>query len=474
MPGSPETIQQSRFGPAGSRQGPRPEPGASSAAAVSGGFVRGCWVVIRVLACADVHLGRRSTHRQATPAATLSPAAAWDRAVDAAIDRRVDAMTVSGDLVDENNAFYEALVPLEKAAAKLKEAGIPLVLVAGNHDCDVLRHLSDTVKDAVVILGRNGRWESRDIACRDGRTLRLVGWSFPQRAVHESPLSAFPRDLVLPSTPTIGLLHADLGAAGGRYCPVRRADLEAIPLDAWVLGHLHQPTPGAEHGSGPAIFYTGSLQGLDPGPGEQGTHGAWLLTFSDAGFEAELLPLAGVVYTTLEVDVSGTTLVGELQQRLSAALRGEADGVRAENPFCRCLVVRLSVVGRSPLQRELIEEQLAALRESGSLSKDLDIVLDTCDMRVLPPIDMAALAHDRTPLGAAVGVWRELAGEMALRPDTAEAIHRLQQELEEYSARHYSLLEPWKISAERCRQLLMEQTEALVAALYAQKEVDDA
>ena len=45
--------------------------------------------------------------------ADLTPAATLERCVDLAIDRRVAAVLLPGDVVDSNNARFEAMVPLE-------------------------------------------------------------------------------------------------------------------------------------------------------------------------------------------------------------------------------------------------------------------------------------------------------------------------------------------------------------------------
>ena len=48
--------------------------------------------------------------------------------------------------------------------------------------------------------------------------------------------------------PRLGVLHGDLDASGGPYAPFTRRELDAVGLDAWLLGHIHKPSLG----SGPA------------------------------------------------------------------------------------------------------------------------------------------------------------------------------------------------------------------------------
>jgi DNA repair exonuclease SbcCD nuclease subunit len=429
---------------------------------------------LRILACADVHLGRRSGGLPVELAEELTPAAAWERTVAYAISERVAALVVCGDLADEANAYYEALAPLERAAAALAAAGIPFVTVAGNHDWDVLGRLADAAPaGAVTILGRGGRWQHLDLIGAGGERVRLFGWSFPQRTVTESPLATFPLGDIDPGSASLGLLHADLNAAGGGYCPVSRAALLAVPLDGWVLGHVHQPTPVVALTGRPFVMYPGSLQGLDAGVGERGVHGPWLLEVSGAGVRPRPMPLAAVRYDECAVDLDGARVTGEVQVRLTQAVRDYAAAARAATPGLRCTVLRLRLGGRTGVSRDAIEEQLRELQQIGDLGDGLRVVLDDWSVRTLPPIDLAGLRTAQTPLGAAVRLWLELTSPAELDARTQAALADLQGRLADYAARGYATLGPARPDLGCCRDLLAAQAERLIEALYAQKERAD-
>jgi exonuclease SbcC len=131
--------------------------------------------------------------------------------------------------------------------------------VAGNHDVQVLPRLADSVP-GFGLLGRGGRWEVVELRSRDGGQIRVAGWSFPAAQVRTSPL-ADGLSVAGPGTGLlVGLLHCDRDVAGSPYAPVRSAELEAAPVDAWLLGHIHRPgvlSPPRPMG------YLGSLCGLD-------------------------------------------------------------------------------------------------------------------------------------------------------------------------------------------------------------------
>ena len=53
--------------------------------------------------------GRSRLPEQLDPAA-FGPAAVWKATVDQAIERGVDAVMLTGDIVDKDNKFYEASI----------------------------------------------------------------------------------------------------------------------------------------------------------------------------------------------------------------------------------------------------------------------------------------------------------------------------------------------------------------------------
>ena len=59
---------------------------------------------------------------------------AWDRVVDAAIDRNVDFVVVAGDIFDSVRASYRDYSRFFQGLWRLDEQGIPSYLCTGNHD----------------------------------------------------------------------------------------------------------------------------------------------------------------------------------------------------------------------------------------------------------------------------------------------------------------------------------------------------
>ena len=142
---------------------------------------------VRILFVGDMHLGRLPS---SVPQAVidqggfsprdLGPAAAWQRIVDAALSHRVHAVALAGDLVDRDNAMFEAYGPLATGIRRLTEHGVLVAAVAGNHDTEVLPRLAAEIPD-FHLLGPGGTWSEMNISGDQGFNVQLVGWSFPAR-----------------------------------------------------------------------------------------------------------------------------------------------------------------------------------------------------------------------------------------------------------------------------------------------------
>ena len=83
---------------------------------------------INLLAIGDIHLGRRPTRvpedvLESVGLRELTPAAAWRRAVEKALSLEVDAVLLAGDVVEQNDDFYEAYGDLAEGVERLTGAG---------------------------------------------------------------------------------------------------------------------------------------------------------------------------------------------------------------------------------------------------------------------------------------------------------------------------------------------------------------
>lgn len=85
---------------------------------------------MRILHTSDWHLGR-SFHR----VSMLDAQAAFlDHLVTTARDRDVDAVVVAGDVYDRAVPPLSAVELFDRALHRLADAGVPTVMISGNHD----------------------------------------------------------------------------------------------------------------------------------------------------------------------------------------------------------------------------------------------------------------------------------------------------------------------------------------------------
>ncbi len=309
----------------------------------------------RILMIGDMHLGRSparlpdSLAHYGLEPRELGPAAAWRRAIRYALENKPAAVVLAGDLVESDNARFEAFGHLQDGIGRLGEAGIPVFAVAGNHDVVALPRLA-TILDNFHLLGAGGVWNEGTVVSRGNVGVRLVGWSFPQRQVSTSPLADGlpPR---LDAAPRLGILHADLDAAGSRYAPVTSAELAAADVDAWLLGHIHKPTltPWARDRTGERRppGYLGSLVGLDPT--ETGCHGPWLVSIGDDGtMTSRQLPLAPLRWESFDVPITDLDDLSGLFEHVVAGVKQRYTELSAELGTTRALGCRIRLTGRRP------------------------------------------------------------------------------------------------------------------------------
>ena len=86
---------------------------------------------IRIVHTGDTHLGYRQYHSDVRRKDFLN---AFSTVVDDAIDMDVDAVVHAGDLFDSRNPTLDDILDAMGLFSKLKNAGIPLLAIVGNHE----------------------------------------------------------------------------------------------------------------------------------------------------------------------------------------------------------------------------------------------------------------------------------------------------------------------------------------------------
>jgi exonuclease SbcD len=348
---------------------------------------------IKILATADLHLGKTSADISGEAASTKST---WAALVSWAIQNDVDVMVLCGDIIDRNNRYFEAIGPLQAGFDRLKEQGIQIYLVSGNHDFDVLPQVvSKYIDGGVQLLGRNGRWEITKFT-KNGQTIQFAGWSFPGQFVKESPLLNWQISDLDQNFPVIGLLHGDLDNRESRYAPFRLSELLAAPFHLWILGHIHKPQ---EHSSvRPLVWYTGSPHALSAK--EPGMHGPLLFTVDGDDFSVERVWLSPVRYESLAVDVTGAEDESQLREKIIYTLEKDAESKIADLGKVSFLIYHLMVTGEQRRIREVEQWAKSATDIELQLDNGLLVRIRKVDCYLTPLVeDLRELAGQPSPAG---------------------------------------------------------------------------
>lgn len=420
--------------------------------------------MINLLCLGDAHLGRYPTYVP-TNNPSLSVRAVWDRAIAHAIGENVDAVILSGDMADNENSYFESFGALSSGITRLKQAGIPVVAVAGNHDYDVFPELAKSMPtDHFKFLGQNGEWSEVTLKTNSGRSLRCVGWSFPTPHYERSPLDSL--SLAQSDSFTIGVVHGEYESRG-RYAPLSKQDLASKPVDFWLLGHVHAPK--LYDGPNAPVLYPGSPQPLDPG--EPGVHGPWMITINENNeAKAHQLPLASVHYEEISIDLSGVEEIDSAYRMVAEQLEKSARQLIQNRPLLQHLSCRLILQGQTSLHLRLSTEGLTNIDAFDTQINECMIAINKVSVQTSPTRDLHEIAQLNNDPPGMLARWileLENSGNHALidcASDAASTVYR--------SAGFKALAKP-KPDPEILSNMVNQQAMLLLDELLAQKENHD-
>ncbi len=262
---------------------------------------------VKLLCTADLHLGRSIPLPEGVSQEAHGPTRAWRLICDIAVDERVDALLIAGDAIDSEKSYAEGMAVFRHGLRRLQSAGIPVILTAGNHDWNLLEEAAMGFP-GVVPLGLAGRWQVHELGDLD-----LVGWSFPGRHHSGSPLEGFPDSL---DKPALGLLHCDMSRGNSLYAPVSAGEMDGLPVEKWILGHMHTPLDSER------FFYPGSPVGLNSG--ETGPRSVVMLNTD--GMIARRIPLSVLEWKLVTITEADLMEPGERIPSLVERVLGNTAG----------------------------------------------------------------------------------------------------------------------------------------------------
>lgn len=303
--------------------------------------------VFKFVHCADLHLDsplRGLSALSDAPAEEIRTATrkALQNLVDLCIAEGVAFVVIAGDVYDGDWEDYTTGLFFSRTMARLRDHGIQVFLIRGNHDAasQISRRLTlpDNVKEFRTDMPETVKLDDLGVA--------IHGQSFASRAVTENLAANYP-----PPEPwmfNIGILHTAAEGQEGHepYAPCRVEELVQKGYQYWALGHIHKRQ--VLH-SDPYIIFPGNIQGRHVR--EEGEKGCTLVTVDGLAVTVEHRNLDVLRWFTCHVDLSGAETVEDFSTLVQGAIAEIAD----EHSLYR-LALRVVCHGQTALHGDILDD----------------------------------------------------------------------------------------------------------------------
>lgn len=305
---------------------------------------------MRFIHAADLHLDsplRGLSSYPDAPADRLRTATrdAFLNLVSSAIDEHVDFMVIAGDVYDGDWKDFNTGLFFVRQMGRLRQAGIPVYLLYGNHDAESEMTRGLELPDNVHVFSSR-KAETFRI---DDKKVALHGRSFKVAATTENLLPGYPEPVA--GWLNIGVLHTALegNSQHAKYAPCSVAELQAKGYQYWALGHVHEHR--VQRGD-VTIAYPGNMQGRHIR--ELGARGALLVTAEHGEItEVDRLEVDVLRWHALEIDISAVADLRSAVRMVGQAMEQLLEGTPSDLP----LAVRVVFKGRSAAHAELVVDE---------------------------------------------------------------------------------------------------------------------
>ncbi len=346
---------------------------------------------------------------------------ALENLVQLAIDEEVAFVLLAGDLYDGNWKDFKTGRFFVAQMARLRDAAIPVYLIAGNHDAanKMTKALRLSDKNKVQML-RHHRPETVRL---DELDVAIHGQSYAKAATTDDLSAGYPAPV--PGAFNIGLLHTSATGREGHepYAPCTVEGLRAKEYQYWALGHVHKREVLCED---PPILFPGNLQGRHVR--ESGPKGCTLVSVDDDyHVRAEPRWVDVFRWETCRVDSSraetGDDLLDQLRERLDK-LVDQADG--------RPLAVRVEVVGSSRVHETVASEPLRWEHEIRAVAQDAgagSVWIEKVRLRTSPLMVVESTQPIEGPIAELIGLVSEARSDPELLAWLGDRLAPLQEKL---------------------------------------------
>jgi DNA repair exonuclease SbcCD nuclease subunit len=266
----------------------------------------------------DLHLGASLSYLgERAPERRRDLESALARALNAAVEKNVDAILIAGDLFNVHNPPTDLVTRTKAALAKAAASGIPVVLIPGTHDsfryskC-VYRHNEFPSVDVIVDPGKS------IMKNLNGRDVYFYGFS-GGRKKEDAPFACGPEDGI-----HVAIVHGPVTEAGhwtpsARDFPLTPGEIEISAFDYVALGHHHNFREFRFAKT--TAVYPGTLEGLKFG--ENGERYLVISEIDDDGVTIEKITHNKKVFSEIRIDFATSAIASS--EGLVSAIEKRSD-----------------------------------------------------------------------------------------------------------------------------------------------------
>ena len=330
---------------------------------------------------------------------------ALENLVDLAIEKSVDFVVLSGDLYDGDWRHFGTGQFFVGQMGRLREAGIPVFGVHGNHDAasKITHHLP--LPENVYFFATSAAETQRV----DGLDVAIHGQSFAHQCTTEDLAKDYPA--AVQNCFNLGVLHTSMTGREGHdsYAPCSETCLRGSGYDYWALGHIHHREVLA--GNRPTIAYPGNTQGRKIT--EKGAKGC-LLVHVDDTYEVttEFQALDVVRWEVANVSLDGAESQSEALHRVEEVFRS-----LVENAEGRLIATRVIFEGRTPLASDLAADPMLWTANVQSIALNIgreSLYVEKVKSEAVDPDESHAEASEDTPVSEVISIVDKLSNDSSL------------------------------------------------------------
>lgn len=384
--------------------------------------------MFKFLHAADIHLDspmHRLAAYEGAPVEELRQATrrAFENLIEHALFESVDFLLIAGDLFDGDWRDYNTGLHFVSQVNRLKDAGIPVFIISGNHDAASKVTKSLRYPENVIVFPSD--MPSTHVIKSLG--VAIHGQSYETAAVKTNLAAKYPAPFA--GCFNIGMLHTCVTGREGHesYAPCRIEDFKSSGYDYWALGHVHKHEVVLDE---PLTVFPGCIQGRHIR--ETGPKGCVLVSVKkDDPPRAVIKPLDVVRWSRLKVDVSPCTSGYDCLDAFESRLEEQI----AENPS-QPMVIRVELAGKTNAHDELLadperwqeEVRSAALGIAGD-----QVWIEKVKIKTDPALDEKAFESAGGPLHELIEYLDELQSD----PENLKALDPVFEDLKKKLPRQF-------------------------------------